>query len=240
MTKLRALPAIDLREGACVQLVGGRYDDERVRLPDPLEASQRWADAGLRVQHIVDLDAAVGRGSNSAVVARLASQKGVEIQVGGGVRDDAAIEALLSLGVARVVVGTRAVEDEKWLVEASERFPRRLILAADVLGRKVVTRGWQTTTALSLDALLDRVAGLPLAGILVTAVHVEGQLAGTDLSLMRDAVAASTAPLIASGGVTTMEDLRQLEAAGVSAAVVGMALYTGRLDPLALAKEFSP
>lgn len=236
---MRALPAIDLREGACVQLVGGSYEAERVRLPDPLLVAQRWAAAGLTSLHIVDLDAALGRGSNTPVIAALARQPGLELQVGGGVRALAAIEGLFELGVQRVVVGTRAVEDASWLEAMAARFPRQLVVAADVRGTSVVTQGWTKTSPLTIDALLQRLADLPLAGVLVTAVHVEGQLQGIDAALMRGVCAAATMPIIASGGITTMEDLRQLRELGAHAAVIGMALYTGRLDANALAQEFT-
>ncbi len=235
---MKALPAIDLREGACVQLVGGRYEDERVRLPDPLAISRQWAEAGLTSQHVVDLDAAMGRGDNTAVIQALAQQAGLELQVGGGVRDEAAIERLVQLGVHRVVVGTRAVEDAAWLEAMTARFPRRLVVAADVRGTQVVTRGWTQTSALTITALLERLAPLPLAGVLVTAVHVEGQLQGIDGPLMKTVCTAATMPVIASGGITTMDDLRALDALGVQAAVIGMALYTGRLDARALSQEF--
>ncbi len=235
---MKALPAIDLRDGMCVQLVGGSYDDERVRLPDPLAVSGQWAQAGLTAQHVVDLDAALGRGSNLQVIQRLSRLAGVRLQVGGGVRDEAAIDRLLALGVDRVVVGTRAIEDSGWLEAMVTKFPQRLVVAADVRGRQVVTRGWTQTTALTLATLLERLAPLPLAAVLVTAVHVEGQLTGIDLPLIAEAVEACRAPLIASGGVTTLEDLRQLASAGARAAVIGMALYTGLLDASALAQEF--
>jgi phosphoribosylformimino-5-aminoimidazole carboxamide ribotide isomerase len=235
---VKVLPALDLRGGACVQLVGGSYDDERVRLPDPVLVSRRWAEAGLTTQHVVDLDAATGHGDHRAVIAELAREPGITLQVGGGVRDDDAAMRLADLGVARIVVGTRAVEDPAWAERLAARLPGRLIIAADVRGRNVVTRGWATTTALLLNELLARLAPLPIAGVLVTAVHVEGQLAGTDRELMKSAAELCHAPLFASGGVTTVDDLRALKSLGVAGAVVGMALYTGRLDVTSLAKEF--
>lgn len=234
---MKAIPAIDLREGACVQLVGGSYDDERVRLPDPLQVADRWRAAGFSSLHVVDLDAATGRGSNAATIERLL--QGADVQVGGGVRDEATIERWLGLGAARVVVGTRGVEEPAWLERMAARFPRRVVLAADVRGRAVVTRGWATETPLNVRDLLTRVEALPLAGVLVTAVHVEGRLEGTDADLFRDVVAATALPIIASGGVTTAEDLRALQASGCRAAVIGMALYTGRLDAPSTAQEFS-
>lgn len=236
---MKLLPAIDLRDGACVQLVGGSYDEERVRLPDPLAVSRDWAGLGLVSQHVVDLDAATGKGDNFAVIARLAAEPGLTLQVGGGVRDEDRAMRLADLGVARIVVGTRAIEDPEWLARLAARLPGRLVVAADVRERNVVTRGWATTTALSIDALLTRLAPLDLAGVLVTAVHVEGKLGGTDLPLMQDAASACHVPLYASGGVTTLDDLRSLASAGVTGAVVGMALYTGTLDKAAAAKEFS-
>lgn len=235
---MRAIPAIDLREGACVQLVGGEYAAERVRIDDVTSVCRKWRDAGLGLQHVVDLDAATGRGNNRKVIELLAKEKDVTLQVGGGARDDASVAALIDLGVARVVVGTRAVEDARWLEHTAMRFPGRLVVAADVRGDTVVTRGWSESTALKLDTFLTGLEGIPLAGVLVTAVHVEGQLQGADLELMKRAVAITHWPLIASGGVTTMEDLRALGKVGAAAAVIGMALYTGRLDPKALAAEF--
>jgi phosphoribosylformimino-5-aminoimidazole carboxamide ribotide isomerase len=233
---MKAIPAIDLREGACVQLVGGSYDNERVRLPDPLQVAERWRAAGFTSLHVVDLDAATGRGSNAFIIEQLL--KTGEAQVGGGVRDEATIERWLGLGAARVVVGTRGVEEPAWLERVATRFPQRVVLAADVRGRAVVTRGWEKETSLDVRGLLSRVASLPLAGVLVTAVHVEGQLLGTDVALFRDVVAATRLPVIASGGVTTPDDLRSLHTTGCHAAVIGMALYTGRLDAPAIAQEF--
>jgi phosphoribosylformimino-5-aminoimidazole carboxamide ribotide isomerase len=235
---MKVFPALDLREGACVQLVGGRYEDERVRLPEPLAIAAQWAASGLRQLHVVDLDAALGRGSNFEVIAGLARLPGLELQVGGGVRDEAAIERLLALGVARVVVGTRAVEDAAWLESVAARYPQRLVVAADVRGTRVVTRGWTQASALTIEALLARLSSLPLAGALVTAVHVEGQLQGIDAALMRSVCSSTSTKVIASGGITTMDDLRTLSGLGVFAAVIGMALYTGRLDARSLSEEF--
>jgi phosphoribosylformimino-5-aminoimidazole carboxamide ribotide isomerase len=137
------------------------------------------------------------------------------------------------------VVGTRGIEDAAWLERLATRFDHRIVLAADVRQRQVVTRGWATQTALDIGTLLSRVNDLPLAGVLVTAVHLEGQLQGTDLELFADVVKRTSIPLIASGGVTTLDDLRALQTTGARAAVIGMALYTGRLDALATAQEFS-
>lgn len=234
-----AIPAIDLREGACVQLVGGAYDAERVRLPDPLAALQQWRSLGFTTFHVVDLDAATGRGTNAGVISQLVSQPGLTFTVGGGVRSEEHVERLLAQGASRVVVGTRAVEDAAWLEDVADRFPNKLVVAADVKGREVVTRGWAAGSARDIADVLASLAPLPIAGLLVTAVHKEGQMEGVDLALMQEVVRRSRHRLYASGGVTTLEDLRALDRVGAYGAVVGMALYTGRLDARAVAQEFA-
>lgn len=236
---MKILPAIDLREGACVQLVGGRFDDERVRLPDPVLVSRQWARKGLREQHVVDLDAATGRGSNMPVIEALLREDGLALQVGGGVRDEDAVARLFDLGVARVVVGTRGVLDAPWLARVCSRWPGRIVLAADVRGREVLARGWRDDAGFAIEVLLGRIAALPLAGVLVTAVHVEGTLGGVDMPLFVDVARALRVPLYASGGIGTVQDLRLLERAGAAAAIVGMALYTGRIEPTEI-EELSP
>ena len=233
-----AMPAIDLRGGACVQLVGGSYARERVRLPDPVAVARGWVDVGFRSLHIVDLDAATGRGDNAGVVRELLDATDAELQVGGGVREADRIERLLADGARRVIVGTRAIEDSDWLEEMAGRFPDELIVAADVRDRRVVTRGWAHALPLDILDAIDELNALPLAGLLVTAVHREGQLQGTDLPLMEDVVEAAMCPIYAAGGITTLGDLRSLADRGVTAAVIGMALYTGAIDPRAAAGEF--
>ncbi|WP_375759067.1 HisA/HisF-related TIM barrel protein [Corallococcus exercitus] len=235
-----AIPAIDLREGACVQLVGGSYEAERVRVNDPLDALKQWLALGFRTFHVVDLDAALGKGSNADVVARLVSHApGLTFTVGGGVRDASRVEAVLAGGASSVVVGTRAIEDLAWLTGVAERFPGRVVVAADVKGREVVTRGWTAGSARDIRDVLSALEPLPLGGMLVTAVHKEGQLGGVDLPLMEEVARSSRHRLLASGGVTTLEDLRALAKVGAHGAVVGMALYTGRLDARAVAREFT-
>ena len=234
-----AIPAIDLREGACVQLVGGAYDAEKVRLPDPLAALEHWRALGFTTFHVVDLDAATGRGTNAGIVSQLLAQHGLTFTVGGGVRSEDHVERLLAQGAARVVVGTRAVEEPAWLADVADRFPNKLVVAADVKGREVVTRGWASGSARDIGEVLSVLEPLPIAGLLVTAVHKEGQMEGVDLALMEEVARRSRHRLYASGGVTTLEDLRALDRAGVYGAVVGMALYTGRLDASAVAQEFA-
>ena len=234
-----AIPAVDLREGACVQLVGGEYAEERVRLADPVGVARDWARYGFRRLHVVDLDAATGRGSNRELVAELLRDSSAELQIGGGVRSETQIEDLLANGARAVVVGTRALEDTDWLARVASNYPNEIIVAADVRDRRIVTHGWSRTLAREIIDVTEELSTLPLAGLLVTAVHREGRMQGADLFLMEDVVDAAAFPVYASGGIASMADLRALADRGIAAAIVGMALYTGAIDPWHTAEEFS-
>ncbi len=233
-----AIPAIDLREGACVQLVGGSYDVERVRLNDPTLVARQWRDLGFRRLHVVDLDAATSRGSNAHVVSQILDETLLDVQVGGGIRDTASVQALLDAGATRVVIGTRALEDPHWLDELCAGAPGRIVVAMDVRDGAPVVRGWSRTIARTLSAVLADLDPLPLGGVLVTAVNVEGQLRGPDLPLIREVLDNTGLSVIAAGGITTLDDLHELERLGVAAAVIGMALYTGDMDAARCAEEF--
>ncbi|MDB4900370.1 MAG: 1-(5-phosphoribosyl)-5-(5-phosphoribosylamino)methylideneamino imidazole-4-carboxamide isomerase [Gemmatimonadetes bacterium] len=234
-----AIPAVDLRDGVCVQLVGGSYQQERVRLDNPIDVARSWERYGFNRLHIVDLDAATGRGTNLPVMRNLLFDSTVPIQVGGGVRSGELVEELLEAGAMRVIVGTRAIEEPDWLVGLAAQHPGEIIVACDVRERRVTTRGWAHTLPVDILDVVNELNGLPLGGLLVTAVHREGQMQGTDLPLMEDVAESSNFPVFASGGVTTMQDLRALEHRGLAGVVIGMALYTGALDPIVVAGEFS-
>ena len=234
-----AIPAVDLRDGACVQLVGGRYEDERIRLPEPRRVAAEWRTAGFAELHLIDLDAATGRGTNGVVLEQILAERGpVVCQVGGGIRSDEAVAEWLDRGAERVIVGTRAINEPAWLERVAGLHPGRIVLAADVREREVVTHGWNEGSGLRIDQLLARIETLPLAGLLVTAVHREGQLAGPDLPLVGELGAGLRHPLQVSGGVRDLADLRLLAAAGAARAVVGMAFYTGVLDRDTASREF--
>jgi len=233
------IPAVDLRAGKCVQLVGGSYENESLRLDNPAEVARGWTQQGFQRLHVVDLDAATGRGSNAELVREILRDVEASFQVGGGVRESDDIERLLGEGADRVVIGTRALTEPWWLEEMTGDFPGQLIVAADVRGRQIVTHGWSRTRGRDVLSYIEELNELPLAGVLVTAVHLEGQMQGADLFLMDDVVERSVHPVIASGGIASALDLRNLAERGVSAAVVGMALYTGALDARATAEEYS-
>jgi len=225
-----AIPAVDLKGGRCVQLVGGRPEDERISLPDPVEVARGWWLLGFRSLHIVDLDAALGSGDNLATVETVAAATPAVTQVGGGVRDDARADELLASGADRVVVGTRAVTDPAWLEALALRHGGRVVVAADTRDSYVVTRGWTERTGLTIADFLDRLGGLPLAGVLTTDVGREGRMQGMDRVAVARTLHWSTHPVMVSGGVTTEDDLAWLDEAGAYGAVLGMALYTGTLD----------
>lgn len=222
-----------------MQLVGGSFSQEKVRLENPVQVARSWEHYGFQRLHVVDLDAATGRGSNIAIVRSLLFDSGIPVHVGGGIRTGEQVEEMLEAGASRVVVGTRAIEEPEWIAELAARHPGEIIVACDVRERHVTTRGWAHTLPLDILDVIEELNGLPLAGLLVTAVHREGQMQGTDLPLMEDVAESSNFPVYASGGVTTMQDLRALEHRGMAGVVIGMALYTGALDPVVVAGEFS-
>lgn len=235
---MRVIPAIDLRDGACVQLVGGSYADERIRIEDAPAIADTWARLGFDRIHLVDLDAATGRGSNREIVRTILGKRQLEVQCGGGVRDIATIGELLGAGASEIVLGTRAVEDRVWLEEAVATYPNRIIVAADTKGRLIATHGWTEADSQNVIDFVDDVGSLQLAAILVTAIEREGRMEGPDLALMRDLALRSKIPLQASGGVRSIDDIRRLDGLGISAVVVGMALYTGALNPQTIIEEF--
>jgi len=233
------IPAVDLREGHCVQLVGGSYDREAIRFDDPVDVATRWQRSGFPTLHLVDLDAATGRGSNRDVIRRILECSECETQVGGGIRKTEDIDELLRAGADRVITGTRGLEDPDWLASVADANPGRVVVAVDIRERGVVTRGWSGAHDRDFRDVVTALGSLPLGGLLVTAVHREGLMEGTDLPLMREVMAHSALPIQAAGGIGTIEDLRALKDLGVSAAIVGMALYTGALDPSAIIEEFA-
>ena len=233
-----ATPAVDLRGGRCVQLVGGRPEEERVSLPDPLAVARRWREGGFRSLHVVDLDAALGSGDNRALIGEIAREATVDLQVGGGIRDDEAVDALLGAGVDRVVVGTRAVDDPEWLAGVARRHPGRVMVAADVRDGIVLRKGWTEGSGLELVRFLEGLAPSPLGGILCTDVGREGRLEGIDREGVARALAAAPHPMWISGGVTTLDEIDVLAERGDRGVVLGMALYTGALDPDTLAERY--
>jgi phosphoribosylformimino-5-aminoimidazole carboxamide ribotide isomerase len=225
-----AAPAVDLRGGRCVQLVGGLPEAEAVSLSDPVAVAERWWQAGFATLHLVDLDAAFGSGENVALLEELLGATNAETQIGGGIRDDDRADSLISAGADRIIVGTRALEDRAWLSRLAIRHPERVMVALDTRGGIVLRKGWRETTGIELGTLLKELADLPLAGILSTDVSREGRLEGIDREVAERTISTSSHPMWISGGVTTFDELTHLDALGAAGAVLGMALYTNTLD----------
>ena len=234
-----AIPALDLRGGACVQLAAGSYDQELIRIPDPVGVAVAWGQYGFRHLHLVDLDAVAGRGNNVPEIQAVLGATDVEVQLGGGIRTRESIQKALDDGAQRVLIGTHALEDPDWLAEMSVVFPGCIVVAADVRGRKILSRGWTRTHPKLVLDLVEELNGLPLAGVLVTAVHREDAMHGTDLPLMEDVAESADVPVFASGGLGNITHLRALADRGVAAAIIGIALYNGAMDPRAVAEEFA-
>ena len=228
---MRIWPAIDLRGGKCVRLQQGDYQRETVFGDDPIEVARRWVDAGAECLHLVDLDAARdGSDANHEVVARIAAAAGVPCQLGGGVRDEQRVVTLLERGVNRLVVGTRALRDPDWFRDLCRRYPQRLVLGIDAREGRVATDGWLQTSHVLATELAAQWSQADLAAIVYTDIACDGMLAGPNLSGLAEMQRATPVPLIASGGVTTIDDVRAVGQLGLSGCIIGRALYEGRLE----------
>ncbi len=234
-----AIPAVDIRGGYCVQVRSEAFAAQAVRTSDPAAVAREWASRGFRRLHITDLDAAAGRGSNARVIRDILGDDDAEVQVGGGARDRDAVERLIDDGARWVVVGASALEDPDSIVDEAATYPGVLIIAANVRDRRVVTRAKEASWPRLLHDVIEELNFLPLGAVMVTAIDREGMLQGTDLALMEDAAEESTHPIIAAGGITTLNELRGLADRGVAGAVVGTALYSGALDAREVGAEFT-
>lgn len=224
------LPAIDLRGGQCVRLRQGDYADETV-FGDPVEMACRWVQQGAKALHLVDLDGArEGRPIHGSTVRKMVAAAGVPCQLGGGVRTEADLEEVLSWGIRRVVIGTRALQDPGWLGELCLKFPGRIVLGVDAREGKVATHGWQEVTEQSALELAARCSSWPLAALVYTDISRDGMLDGPSFSALAEMAKAVSIPVIASGGVTTLEDIRQLAKLPLAGCIIGRALYEGRLN----------
>lgn len=220
------IPAIDLRGGKVVRLKRGDPDDQTVYGDDPVAVAERFASDGARLIHVVDLDAALGDGNNRDAIAHICSAVEVPVQTGGGLRGMSSIGAALEAGATRAVLGTAAALDPVFVDEAVEAYGDRIIVALDVKDRTVMTHGW-TEEAGAVDLMLASLAAQGVPRFMLTQISVDGMLEGPDLELYRHALEFADVPMIASGGVSTADDLRALATTGVEGAIVGKAIYEG-------------
>jgi phosphoribosylformimino-5-aminoimidazole carboxamide ribotide isomerase len=233
MHRFDLYPAIDLRDGRCVRLFQGDYRQETVYGDDPVAQARAFAAAGAPWIHVVDLDAArTGDPRNRAVVAAIAAAVDVPVQTGGGVRDDAAADALLDAGVRRVVVGTAALEDPAWVRRLAARHPGRVAVGLDARGRDVAVHGWVDGSGRDLLDVAREFGDTGVAALVVTEIGRDGTLEGPDLDQLSAVLAATSLDVVASGGVGTLEHVRALAALDVdgrrlAGVIVGKALYEG-------------
>jgi 1-(5-phosphoribosyl)-5-[(5-phosphoribosylamino)methylideneamino] imidazole-4-carboxamide isomerase/N-(5'phosphoribosyl)anthranilate isomerase len=229
--RLELLPAVDVSNGQAVRLVQGEAGSE-TGYGDPLEAALAWQQAGAEWIHLVDLDAAFGRGSNRELLADVVAQVsglGVKVEMSGGIRDDASLDAAMATGCARVNLGTAALEDPDWTRNAIKRFGDRVAVGLDVRGTTLAGRGW-TREGGDLWETLARLDDDGCARYVVTDVTKDGTLRGPNLELLREVAARTDKPVVASGGISSLADLealRRLVPLGVEGAIVGKALYSG-------------
>ena len=232
------IPVVDVKNGECVRLRQGRMQDATVYSTDPLAAAQRWLDNGARRLHIVDLDGAfAGKPSITALVAEIcqAAEK-VPVQVGGGIRSLETIEAYLAAGVSDVILGTRAVQDPAFLVQACAAFPRQIFLGLDARAGKIATHGWDKTTNDSAVEFAQRVSDLALSGIIYTDIERDGMLSGLNVAETINLADSCSIPVVASGGVKDIEHLDLLAQAALKSSgdvcgvITGRALYERTLN----------
>jgi len=226
MSSLELLPAVDVAGGQAVRLVQGAAGSE-TGYGDPLAAALAWQSAGAEWIHLVDLDAAFGRGSNRELLAELVGKLDVRVELSGGIRDDESLRAALSTGCTRVNIGTAALENPGWVRRAIAEFGDRIAVGLDVRGTTLSARGW-TQDGGELFDVLSRLDADGCARYVVTDVRRDGTLTGPNLQLLRDVCAATDRPVVASGGVSSLADLRalaELVPLGVEGAIVGKALY---------------
>lgn len=229
---MEIIPAIDLLDGRCVRLIQGRYDRVLSYERDPLDVARSFQDAGAQTLHVIDLNGArAGAPTNLEAIRRLSSL-GIRIQFGGGVRDEATIRAALDAGAERVIVGTRALEEPGWFrgMALNSAYAKRLCIGLDARLGKLATHGWTRETEQRAVEVVEGVADLPLAAVVYTDIGRDGTLLGPNLDAIRDLASFSRLPIIASGGVTDIDDIRRLSQLKLAGVVIGRAIYEGAID----------
>ncbi len=224
------IPAIDLRDGKCVRLIQGRYDRQINYEDDPVKQARVFSSAGAKWLHIIDLDGArLGRPINTNAISAIAALGLFKIEVGGGLRDEEAIKKLLDKGLERVIIGTKAVSDFEWFSEMAEKFSGKIILGLDARGSKVATHGWTQDSHHNLLEFAAEAAKLPLAAIIYTDITKDGMMTGSNLERTKALIETVDMPIIASGGVKELIDIKKLAKLGAEAVIIGRSLYEGTL-----------
>jgi phosphoribosylformimino-5-aminoimidazole carboxamide ribotide isomerase len=217
--------------GRCVRLKQGDYAKETIFSDDPVAMAQKWAALGAKTLHLVDLDGAkAGHPVNGPVIQKIVKSCGVPCQLGGGIRTEEDISQALSWGLSRVVIGTRALQDPAWVRQMAQEYPQRIVLGLDARDGKIATHGWLETSNSSFLELAQEFANWPLGAIVYTDISRDGMLSGPNVESLAELARAVPLPVIASGGVTTLENVRQLLTHKLAGCIIGRALYEGQLD----------
>jgi phosphoribosylformimino-5-aminoimidazole carboxamide ribotide isomerase len=223
-------PAIDLRGGNCVRLLQGDYSRETVFGRDPAAVARRWVAEGARCLHLVDLDGARdGRNVNRDAIAAIVGSVEVPCELGGGIRDEETIRQMLELGLTRLVIGTQALKEPLWFRDMCRKFPGRLATGIDARDGRVATDGWLATSEVSATELAREISREPIAAIIYTDIARDGMMAGPNFAAMDEMNRAVEVPVVASGGVTTADDVRRLAELGLTGCIIGRTLYEGKL-----------
>ena len=226
---LLVIPAIDILGGRCVRLLRGDYANPTVYSDDPVEVATGFAKAGAKRVHVVDLDAARGGGDNHDVIERIVRKGNLEVQVAGGVRTEAQVEACLNAGAHAVVMGTVAVREPRVLERCARQNQGRILAALDVRDNQPAVSGWTQTEPLRIGSLLARWDALPLAGVILTCIDRDGTLEGPDLKTLTRVRAMTSLPVHYSGGISSLEDIQNVAKARAAGVILGKALYEGRV-----------
>jgi phosphoribosylformimino-5-aminoimidazole carboxamide ribotide isomerase len=228
---VQIFPAIDIRGGKCVRLRQGDYAQETVFGDDPADMARRWVAQGTKRLHLVDLDGAkAGHPVNTDSIRKVVAAAGVPCQLGGGLRTEAHIRDALDVGIDRVILSTRALYDPLWFRTVCDLFPGRVILGLDAKHGKVATNGWLELSERSALELAREAAVSPIAGIVYTDISRDGMMQGPNFGAYAELLAAMDTPVFASGGISTLEQVKQLAQLGVAGCVIGRAIYEGQLD----------
>jgi phosphoribosylformimino-5-aminoimidazole carboxamide ribotide isomerase len=221
-------PAIDILNGQCVRLEQGDYCQETVYGSSPAVMARHWVDCGAKFLHVVDLDGAKDKQPvNKRFVQEIVEQVSIPVEIGGGIRTEETIRDYLEMGIRRVVIGTLALKEPDWFREMSQKFPNRLVLGIDARNGMVATEGWFETSQTSAVALAKTFNDLPLAALVYTDISKDGMLEGPNFAEMEAMSRAVPFPVVASGGVSTLNDIRKLKELGLPACIIGKALYEG-------------
>lgn len=224
-------PAIDLKDQSCVRLEQGAYDKMTVYEKDPVKVAKRWENIGAEILHLVDLDGARdGIRINEGVVKKIIENIDIPVQLGGGIRDDESIDQLLDIGVDQVIIGTAALKNPEWIKKAIEKYGKKIIVSIDAINGLMATDGWEEVSEVKAIDYIKELEAYGLSRIVYTDIAKDGMLAGPNFEMYEEVSKKTSIEVIASGGVTTLEDIKRLKKMDLYGAIVGKALYDGKLD----------